>query len=115
MGRVMIDVQGYIRRDGSNPFQDWFNGLNAQAAIKITTATNRLEHGNTSNIKWFQGIGELKVDWGPGYRIYLAKDGDTLIVLFGGGTKKGQRTDIRRALELHAEYKARKALKNEKR
>ena len=41
--------------------------------------------GNTSNIKWFEGIGELKIDWGPGYRIYLAKDGETLIVLLGEG------------------------------
>ncbi len=45
---------------------------------------------------------------GPGYRIYLAKDGDTLIVLFGGGTKRGQQRDIDQAKALLAEYKARK-------
>lgn len=44
--------------------------------------------GNTSAIKWFEGIGECKNEGGPGYRIYLAKSGDSLIVLFGGGTKK---------------------------
>jgi putative addiction module killer protein len=68
----------------------------------------RLEIGNTSNIKWFDGIGEYVLDWGPGYRIYLAKDGEKLIILFGGGTKKKQQKDIDRAKELHAEYKARK-------
>ena len=52
-------------------------------------------------------MGECVIDWGPGYRIYLAKDGDTLIVLFGGGTKRGQQRDIDQAKALLAEYKAR--------
>ena len=73
----------------------------------MTVAKYRLELGNTSNIKWFEGIGEYKIDWGPGYRIYLAKDGKDLIILFGGGTKKKQQTDIRLAKELHKEYKKR--------
>jgi putative addiction module killer protein len=68
-----------------------------------------MERGLTSAIKWFDGIGEYKIDWGPGYRIYLAKDGDQLIVLFGGGTKSRQAADIIEAKRLHSEYKARKA------
>jgi putative addiction module killer protein len=68
-----------------------------------------MELGNTSNVKWFAGIGEYVIDWGPGYRIYLAKDGESLTVLFGGGTKKRQQADIDGAQALHAEYKARKA------
>jgi putative addiction module killer protein len=68
-----------------------------------------LELGHTSAVKWLEGgIGEYRIDWGPGYRIYLAKDGETLIVLFGGGTKDSQDADIRRALVLYDEYKARK-------
>ena len=67
-----------------------------------------MERGNTSRIKWFAGIGEYVIDWGPGYRIYLAKDGNALIVLLGGGTKRHQQADIERAKALHAEYKARK-------
>ncbi len=63
---------------------------------------------HTSNIKWFSGIGEYIIDWGPGYRIYLAKEGETLIVLFGGGTRKRQQVDIKKAIDLHAEYKRRK-------
>jgi putative addiction module killer protein len=74
----------------------WFNGLDAQAAAKVTVAKTRLELGNTSNIEWFRGIGEYKIDWGPGYRIYLAKEGEALIVLFGGSTKKGQQKAIMR-------------------
>ncbi len=68
-----------------------------------------MELGNTSSVKWFAGIGEYVIDWGPGYRIYLTKDGDSLIVLFGGGTKRRQQADIERAKTLHVEYMARKA------
>ena len=105
---MLIKVDEYIRQDASNPYKQWFDGLSSQAAAKVTVAKIRMELGNTSNIKWFDGMGEYVIDWGPGYRIYLAKDGDTLIVLFGGGTKRGQQRDIDKANELLAEYKARK-------
>jgi putative addiction module killer protein len=104
----MIKVEEYICQDGSNPYKSWFDGLDSQAAAKIVTAKLRLELGNTSKVKWFDGIGEYVIDWGPGYRVYLAKDGETLIILFGGGTKRGQQKDIERAKALHKEYKARK-------
>ncbi|WP_156815745.1 type II toxin-antitoxin system RelE/ParE family toxin [Pseudanabaena sp. PCC 6802] len=97
-----------MREDGSNPYQKWFDNLDAIAAAKVTVAKSRLELGNTSSIKWFDGIGEYRIDWGPGYRIYLAQDGKQLIVLFGGGTKKSQQSDIDRARELYQEYKRRK-------
>ena len=105
---MKIRVKEYIRPDGSSPYADWFDSLDAQAAAKVTTAKLRMELGNLSNVKWFAGIGEYVIDWGPGYRTYLAKDGDSLIVLFGGGTKRRQQADIDRAKALHAEYKARK-------
>lgn len=104
----IIKVQEYLQEDGSSPYQEWFNSLDTQAAAKVTVAKSRLELGNTSNVKWFDGIGEYKIDWGPGYRIYLAQDGKQLIVLFGGGTKKNQQSDINRARELYQEYKRRK-------
>jgi putative addiction module killer protein len=97
-----------LREDGSSPYAKWFDSLDAQAAAKVATAKVRMELGNTSSIKWFDGMGEYVIDWGPGYRIYLAKDGDALIVLFGGGTKRGQQRDIDQAKALLAEYKARK-------
>jgi putative addiction module killer protein len=105
---MAIRVEEYIREDASNPYKKWFDSLSAQGAAKVTVAKLRMELGNTSSIKWFDGIGEYVIDWGPGYRIYLARDGDTLIVLFGGGTKRGQQQDINRAKELFSEYKARK-------
>jgi putative component of toxin-antitoxin plasmid stabilization module len=50
-----------------------------------------MELGNTSSIKWFDGVGEYIIDWGPGYRICLAKDGDKLIVLFAGSCQRDHR------------------------
>lgn len=104
----MIKIQEYIKEDGSNPYQKWFNSLDPIAASKVTVAKTRLELGNTSNIKWFDGIGEYKINWGVGYRIYLAQDGTQLIILFGGGTKKNQQADIQKAKQLYQEYKQRK-------
>src|ERR1700704_31993 len=91
MPRTIVE---YIREDGSNPYRSWFRGLDAQAAAKVATATLRLEMGNTSRVKWIGLIGEYRIDWGPGYRIYFARDGDAVIILLGGGTKKGQQNDI---------------------
>jgi len=106
---TMLTVVEYVREDGSNPFRTWFDSLHAQAAAKVTTATARLEMGNTSNVRWMGAIGEYRIDWGPGYRIYLMQDSDALIILLGGGTKRGQQRDIARTQALAAEYKARKA------
>ena len=59
-------------------------------------------------MKWIGTIGEYRIDWGPGYRVYLAWDGATVIILLDGGTKRGQQSDIMRAKAFWAEYKARK-------
>lgn len=106
MGR--LSVVEYVRADGSSPYRAWFDSLPTQAAAKIATAVTRLETGNTSQLKRIGGIAEYRIDWGPGYRIYLAQDGDALIVLLGGGTKQRQQTDIERAKTVWAEYRARK-------
>ena len=75
----------------------------------MSVAAGRMELGNLSNVEWFRGIGEYKIDWGPGYRIYLAKDGLKIIVLLGGGNKKRQQNDIDQAVELWEDYKRRKS------
>jgi putative addiction module killer protein len=106
---VVIRVVEYVREDGSIPFKEWFDQLDPAAAAKVAAAHTRLNQGNTSSVKWFSGLGEYVIDWGPGYRVYLARDGEELIVLFGGGTKRRQQRDIDRAKELLAEYKTRKA------
>jgi putative addiction module killer protein len=105
---VALRVQEYVREDGAVPYEVWFDRLDPHAAAKVASAVARLSLGNTSTVKWFRGIGELRIDWGPGYRVYLAKDGDSLVLLFCGGTKKRQQADIVKALAFHEEYKARK-------
>ncbi len=110
-----MKVQEYIREDGSSPYEKWFNSLDAQAAAKVTVAKSRLELGNTSNIKWVNGLGEYRINWGPGYRIYLAIEGQQLIILFGGGTKKSQQSDIDKAKKLYQEYKNRQKQAKKKR
>jgi putative addiction module killer protein len=102
-------VDEYIRDDGSNPYQRWFERLDHEAAAKVARARARLELGNTSSVESIGGWrSEYKIDWGPGYRIYLVHDGPKLIVLFGGGTKPRQQADIKQARILLDEYKARK-------
>jgi putative addiction module killer protein len=105
---MLLRIEEYVREDGSSPFRKWFDRLDPQAAAKVATAMTRLSLGNTSNVKWFEGIGEYVINWGPGYRVYLARERSTLIVLFTGGTKHRQQADVERALALHAEHKARR-------
>ena len=105
---MLLRVEEYLREDGSSPYRDWFNDLDAAHAANVSVAVLRLSQGNTSSIKWFDGLGEIRIDWGPGLRVYLAKDGGTLVVLFGGGTKSTQPRDVRRAKALMLEYKLRK-------
>ena len=58
----ILTITEYLKEDGSSPYQEWFNSLDTQAAAKVTVAKSRLELGNTSNVKWFDGIGEYKID-----------------------------------------------------
>jgi putative addiction module killer protein len=102
-------VVEYLEPDGSSPFARWFARLDAVAGAKMTTALYRMEQGNLSNVKPVgQGVAEYRIDFGPGYRIYIGQDGAVLIILLGGGTKKGQNTDIHLAQRRWREYKARK-------
>jgi len=104
-------VEEYLREDGTSPYERWFMELDTVAAAKITIVKLKLEQGNFSNIKWFRGIGEYRLDWGPGYRIYIGRDGEKLIILLGGGTKRQQQKDIDRALQMWKEYTERKSRK----
>jgi putative addiction module killer protein len=72
-------------------------------------AVTRLGQGNFSNVKGVgSGVSEYKIDFGPGYRIYTGKDGDHLVILLGGGTKKRQSTDISEAIARWQDYKRRR-------
>jgi putative addiction module killer protein len=105
----VIEIRAYATEDGKSPYRKWFKGLNAPAAIKITTALERMEDGNFSNAKAVgAGVSEYRIDFGPGYRIYYGMDGQTLVILLCGGSKKRQQDDIAAAKALWVDYKKRK-------
>jgi len=105
----VIALRGYIDASGYKPFADWLESLEASAAAKVTIALARMEQGNFSNVEGVgAGVYEYKIDFGPGYRIYFGKDGVTLVILLGGGTKKRQRNDIAVAQQCWTDYKRRK-------
>ena len=100
-------VVEYLEQGGISPFGRWFGGLDPIAAAKVTTALYRLEQGNISNVKAVgKGVAEYRIDFGPGYRIYFGQDGKALVILLGGGTKKGQSADIHRAQMRWQQFKA---------
>jgi putative addiction module killer protein len=106
----MLTVLEFLERDGASPFGNWFAALDSIAAAKITTAVRRLELGNFSNVKGVgAGVFEYRIDFGPGYRVYFGKDGDALVILLGGGTKKRQDRDIATAQMRWKDYKKRKS------
>src|SRR5436305_11135762 len=94
-----IEIFEYQEPTGHSPFSLWFDDLDAPAAAKIAVSVNRLGLGNFSNVKGVGGgVFECRVDFGPGFRIYFGKDGERLMILLGGGTKKRQQADIKNAI-----------------
>lgn len=93
---------------GVRPSQRLSELANA-AAAKVAATLIRLEQGNLSNVKSVgEGVLEFWIDWGPGYRIYLGRDGGTLVILLHGGTKQRQQRDIETAKSLWLDYKRRR-------
>lgn len=105
----MIEVREYLDAEGNSPYAKWFDRLNAVAAAKVATAVHRMAQGNFSNVKGVgAGVYEYRIDFGPGYRIYFGKDGNRLVILIAGGSKKRQGADIAAAKERWRDYKGRK-------
>ena len=91
---------------GKSPFAEWFDSLDAVTAARIDKYIRRLEAGNFGSAKILQdGVFELKMDSGPGYRVYFGRDGKTIIILLGGGSKRRQSADIATAIERWKRYK----------
>jgi putative addiction module killer protein len=102
-------IHEYLNAAGVSPFARWRERLDATARARVTLAVYRLEGGNFSAAKGAgSGVYELRLDFGPGYRVYFGKDGEQLVILLGGGIKKRQQADIETARALWQEYKRRK-------
>lgn len=83
-------------------FARWFEGLrDHRARARILVRIRRLSLGNPGDVRAVgAGVSELRIDWGPGYRVYFVAQGETLVILLAGGDKRTQATDIRTAIEL---------------
>ncbi len=105
----MVEVREYLDQAGPSPFATWSDRLNREAAAKVAAALARIQQCNFFSAKGVgAGVYEYRIDFGPGYRIYFGKDGDTLVILVGGGTKKRQQQDIATAQARWQDYKQRK-------
>lgn len=104
-------LREYLDDHGRSPFARWLNGLATPAALKVRTSLARLEAGNTSALKSVGGgVHEVRIDFGPGYRVYLGFDGTALVILLGGSGKARQNAAIADAQERWTDYRRRKRL-----
>jgi putative addiction module killer protein len=102
----VVEITEYVDLRGTCPFARWRNALDAATRARITVALDRVEQGNFASAKSVgAGVSELRLDFGPGYRIYFGREGERLVILLGGGTKSRQQADIKNAQALWQEYK----------
>ena len=104
-----FEIQEYTE-GGRSPFAEWFDDLDAVTAARVDRYVRRLEAGNSGAAKPLRdGVFELRLDFGPGYRVYYGREGRTIIILLGGGSKRRQDADIAAAVERWKRYKQTKA------
>ena len=105
----MIEIREYLTADGQSPFGRWLRGLrDRDARARILVRLNRVRLGNFGDCRPVgHGVMELRLPFGPGYRVYFARQGDTVAVLLCGGDKGSQRTDIDCAVAYWRDYRSR--------
>ncbi len=108
---VLIEIRRYVTRSGDDPFGHWLDRLgDRRARAKILVRIDRLAAGNAGDCKSIgRGLYELRVDWGPGYRVYFAWLGRACVLILGAGDKRKQIADIRVAAERWNDYQKRTA------
>ena len=103
-----FSLREYLENEKSY-YAEWFSGLDAAPAARIDRYVRRMEFGNFGDSKSVgEGVRELRIDTGPGYRVYYGIDEARIVLLLGGGTKRGQSRDIRKAIDRWTTYKERK-------
>ncbi len=90
-----LDLREYLDPAGRSPFARWFERLESGTAARVASALYRLAAGNLAHVKSVgEGVLELRIDFGPGYRVDLGRRGARDVILLGGGTKSGQSRDV---------------------
>ena len=101
----MIQIKKFQTESGVTPFDHWMNRIDVRAQVRVAQRLNRIERGNFGNHKGVgRGVMELRIDYGPGYRVYFGRDGSKIVILLGGGTKKRQHADIENAQKYWRKY-----------
>ncbi len=102
-------LEMYVMPTGSVPFEEWVRGLrDVQARARLRARLARVRLGNLGDAHTVgEGVWELRIDYGPGYRVYYARSGPTTLLLLGGGDKTTQAGDIRQAQAFWTEYQQR--------
>jgi len=105
----LIELRDYFDPAGRRPLRRWLDDLDSVTRARVARALVRLSLGNLSEVKSVGGgVLERRLDFGPGYRLYFGRDGETLIILLAGGTKRRQQRDIETAQAFWEDYKRRK-------
>jgi putative addiction module killer protein len=101
------EVVAFRAKDGGVPFENWLDALNDKRAVaRVLARLARVRQGGLGDCKSVgDGVSELRVDYGPGYRIYFGQKGQTMVVLLSGGDKRSQDRDIRLAKQYWHEFK----------
>ncbi len=109
MDMSKVELLEYVSDDGKNTFRTWLRKLkDGTARARIRVRLNRVRLGNFGDCKSVgQGVSELRIDDGPGYRVYFGKSGAVVVLLLCGGTKQSQAKDIRKAHKYWTEYQRR--------
>ncbi len=107
METIQRIIKEYIAQDGKNHFREWLDGLkDVRVQAKIDIRITRLRLGNFGDAKGVgHGVYELRIHFGPGYRVYYGLDGEKIVLLLCGGDKSSQKKDIKKAVAHWAEYK----------
>ena len=105
-----MEIRHYLTASGKDPYQDWLNHLkDLRGRVVIQRRIDRIATGNFGDHKFCQqGVWELRIDFGPGYRVYYAQDGEDLVMLLCAGSKRGQPADIKEAVQNWLDYQRRK-------
>ena len=104
----MVEIRRYVTRTGKDVVGDWLAGLDNQTRARIAARIDRLSLGNFGDSRRLrEGVSELRIGWGPGYRVYYAMMGRECVLLLCGGDKRKQPSNIARAITYLKDYKER--------
>src|SRR4029453_11772985 len=104
-----VEIRHYLTSAGTNPYQRWLDELkDLRGRVTIQRRIDRIANGNFGDHRFCRdGVLELRIQFGPGYRVYYGREGETVVVLLGGGSKRTQSTDIKKAVRYWLDNKKR--------